>query len=73
MEKHIITLVLCQKFSGMNEDAYKNLYQATWSYAYHSAAYYQLAQIDCQKGNWDIALGTSGPFDINKFKQYKSI
>jgi tetratricopeptide (TPR) repeat protein len=49
-------LGLSQKFSGLFEDAYKNLYQATWSYAFHSAAYYQLAQIDCQKGNWAIAL-----------------
>ena len=49
-------LGLCQKFVGNFEDAYKNLYQATWSYAYHSAAYYQLAQIDCQEGNYNLAL-----------------
>jgi tetratricopeptide (TPR) repeat protein len=49
-------LGLCQRFIGKYEKAYKNLYQATWSYAYHSAAYYQLAQLDCQEGNYDRAL-----------------
>ncbi len=43
-------------FSGKENDAYKNLYQATWSYAFHSAAYFQLAQIDCKLGNYDLAL-----------------
>jgi len=50
-------LGLCQKFRMNFEDAYENLYQATWSYAYHSAAYYQLAQLDMLKGNHDLALG----------------
>jgi tetratricopeptide (TPR) repeat protein len=49
-------LGLCQKFMGKYDEAYKNLYQATWSYAYHSAAYYQLAELDCMKGNYDKAL-----------------
>jgi tetratricopeptide (TPR) repeat protein len=41
---------------GDFEEAYKNLYQATWSYAYHSAAYYQLAEIDCMRDNYEQAL-----------------
>lgn len=49
-------LGLCQKYQGNLEAAYKNLYQATWSYAYHSAAYYQLAQLDCRKGSYIMAL-----------------
>ena len=49
-------LGLCQRFMGKYEEAYKNLYQATWSYAFHSAAYYQLAQLDLLKGNYDLAL-----------------
>jgi len=50
-------LGLCQKFMGSFEESYKNLYQATWSYAFHSASYYQLAQLDLLKGNYDQALG----------------
>ena len=49
-------LGLCQKFQGKTDEAYKNLYQATWSQAFHSAAYYQLAQIDSRKGEYGIAL-----------------
>jgi tetratricopeptide (TPR) repeat protein len=49
-------LGICQRFLGKEDEAYKNLYQATWSYAFHSAAYLQLAEIDCGRGNFDIAL-----------------
>ena len=49
-------LGLSQKFNGKSEEAYNSFYQATWSYAYHSAAYYQLAQLDCRRGEWDKAF-----------------
>jgi tetratricopeptide (TPR) repeat protein len=49
-------LGLCQKFMRNFEEAYKNLYQATWSSGYHTAGYYQLAEIECIKGNYDLAL-----------------
>ena len=49
-------LGLCQKFMGHFEEAYNNLYQATWSQAFYSAAYYLLAQIDCSRGNYEQAL-----------------
>jgi tetratricopeptide (TPR) repeat protein len=49
-------LGVCQRFQGKEKEAYKNLYQATWSYAFHSAAYYQLAEIDCGGGNYNLAL-----------------
>ena len=48
-------LGLCQRFQGNNSEAYKNLYQATWSQAYHSAAYYQLAELACLEGNYEEA------------------
>ena len=49
-------LGLCQKYQGNHEEAYKNLYQATWSQAFHSAAYYQLAELACMKKDYDEAL-----------------
>ena len=49
-------LGVCQRFIGKDKEAYKNLYQATWSYAFHSAAFFQLAQIDCGRGNYNLAL-----------------
>ncbi len=41
---------------GRVEEAYDWLYQATWGYSFHTAAYYQLAEIDCTRGNWAVAL-----------------
>ena len=49
-------LGICQRFLGKDKEAYTNLYQATWSYAFHAAAYFQLAQIDCSRGKYDLAL-----------------
>jgi tetratricopeptide (TPR) repeat protein len=45
-----------QRLQGKETEAYKNLYQATWSFAFHSAAYFQLAQLDCNRGHYDVAL-----------------
>jgi tetratricopeptide (TPR) repeat protein len=41
---------------GKTNEAYDWLYQSTWGYAWHTAAYYQLAEIDCRRGNYEIAL-----------------
>lgn len=49
-------LGLCQKYQGKYKEAYKHLYQATWSQAFHSAAYFQLAQMECRDGNYEKAL-----------------
>jgi len=49
-------LGVCQRFQGKEKEAYKNLYQATWSYAFYSAAFFQLSQIDCGRGNYSLAL-----------------
>lgn len=41
---------------GQTDEAYDWFYQATWGYAWHTAAYYQLAEIDCQRGDYAVAL-----------------
>ena len=38
------------------DEAYDVLYRAAWSSAWHTAAYLQLAEIDCERGHFDIAL-----------------
>ncbi len=50
-------LGLCQQYMGKLKAAYKNLYQATWSHAFHSAAYFHLAQLDCINGKYELSLG----------------
>lgn len=37
-------------------EAEDTLYRATWDYAYHSAAYYQLAELSCIRNNFAKAL-----------------
>jgi len=44
------------KAQGKMTEAYDYLYDASWSSAWHTSAYYQLAEIDCQRGNFEKAL-----------------
>ena len=41
---------------GLLREAEDTLYKATWDYAYHSAAYYQLAELSCAKNDFGKAL-----------------
>jgi tetratricopeptide (TPR) repeat protein len=41
---------------GQAEEAYDSFYRASWSSAWHTASYYQLAEMDCVQGHYDIAL-----------------
>ena len=41
---------------GFLTEAEDTLYRATWDYAYHSAAYFQLSEISCAKNNFNKAL-----------------
>lgn len=49
-------LGLVLKRQGNYKKAYKNLYKAVWDYSFRSAAYYQLAEISCLRGNLQQAL-----------------
>ena len=49
-------LGLALKFQGKYDAAYDALYKATWSYGFHTAGYYHLAEIDCIRGNFETAL-----------------
>ncbi len=44
------------KSLGLYEEAIDMLYRASWDYAHHSAAYFQLAQISVQKHDYAKAL-----------------
>lgn len=47
---------LVLKSLGLYDEAIDTLYRASWDYAWHSAAYFQLAQISMQKNNITKAL-----------------
>jgi len=44
------------KFQGKYDAAYDALYKATWSSGLHTAGYYNLAEIDCIRGDFETAL-----------------
>jgi tetratricopeptide (TPR) repeat protein len=48
---------LTLKALGLYNEATDTLYRATWDYAWHSAAYLELARISCIKGELSKALG----------------
>jgi len=48
---------LTLKALELYDEAIDTLYRATWDYAYHSAAYLELARISCIKGDFQKALG----------------
>lgn len=37
-------------------EAYAAFYKATWNEAWQSAGFHALAEIDCQRGDWEVAL-----------------
>ena len=47
---------LTLKALELYDEAIDTLYRATWDYAYHSAAYFELAQISCIKGDFKKGL-----------------
>ena len=47
---------LTLKALGLYDEAIDTLYRATWDYAWHSAAYLELARISCVRGQYGKAL-----------------
>jgi tetratricopeptide (TPR) repeat protein len=47
---------LTLKELGFYDEAIDTLYRATWDYAWHSSAYFELAQISCMRGDYSRAL-----------------
>lgn len=45
-------LGLALRAQGRLDEAYDNFYMAAWDYAFHSAAYYQLAELCCRRGDF---------------------
>lgn len=53
-------LGLALKAQGRFDEAYDAFYRATWDYAFHSVAYYQLAELSCRKRDFASALEQIG-------------
>ena len=53
-------LGLTLAWQGRYDEAYEAFYKSIWSYAWQSAGYYALAQIDCRRGDFGQALDHIG-------------
>ena len=49
-------LGLALQYQERQEESYAAFYKATWNYAWQSAAYYHLAQMDCRRLEFERAL-----------------
>jgi tetratricopeptide (TPR) repeat protein len=49
-------LGVVRRFQNRASEAYAALYKATWEYAWRGAAYYELAMLDCRRGDYGRAL-----------------
>lgn len=52
----IYSLALADKYLGNRQQAYDGFYKATWNAAWQAAGFYQLACMDCEEGNFSLAL-----------------
>lgn len=46
----------CLRFRSNQDDAYSAFFKSTWNAAWKDPAYFSIAQIDCVRGNWHVAL-----------------
>ncbi|WP_163718641.1 tetratricopeptide repeat protein, partial [Mangrovibacterium lignilyticum] len=54
-EAHYFCGLACS-LQGRKDEAYGLFYKSTWNFEWRAAAYYQLATLDCQKGDYETAL-----------------
>jgi tetratricopeptide (TPR) repeat protein len=52
----LYNLGLALRYQGRFDEAYAAFYKAIWSYAWQSAGFYALAEIDCRRRNLETAL-----------------
>jgi tetratricopeptide (TPR) repeat protein len=50
-------LGLCLRYLGRDAEAYDAFYKAVWNQAWAAAGFHALAEIDCSRKNWELALG----------------
>lgn len=50
------SLGVLQQLTGRCDEAYENLFRAVWGFANKSSGYFAIAQIDCRRGDYALAL-----------------
>lgn len=60
------------KHQGKISEAYDAFFKSTWSYAWQAAGYLEIAQIDCLRGDLDVALEHIEHSLDAQYKNYKA-
>ncbi|MGB7394758.1 MAG: tetratricopeptide repeat protein, partial [Pricia sp.] len=63
---------LALKFMGKKEEAYGAFYKSCWNAAWQDAGYFNLAQIDCERGNLEKALELVSKALIKNWHNHKA-
>ncbi len=56
----LFNLGLSLRLQGRDDEAYKYFYKSAWNAAFMDSGYFQVAQIDAARENWDLALENIG-------------
>jgi tetratricopeptide (TPR) repeat protein len=56
----LYNLGLVFAYQDKTVEAYDKFYKATWNAAWRSAGYHRIAEIDCQRSQWSVALSHIG-------------
>lgn len=65
-------LGLALRFQGRDQEAYDVFYKSVWNDAFMATGYFQLAQIECSRQNWDDALEVVDRSLIKNWHNHKS-
>ena len=49
-------LGMCLRYQGRFDEAYEAFYKSNWNAAWQDAGYFNVALIDCRRGDWELAL-----------------
>ncbi len=62
----------CLKLQSRIDEAYDAFFKSTWNAAWKDAGYFSVAQIDCIRRNWDIALENINQSLIRNWHNHKA-
>jgi len=68
----LYNLGLALRFQGRNQEAFDAFYKSVWNDAFMATGYFQLAQLECTRQNWDDALDVIDRSLIKNWHNHKA-
>lgn len=62
----------CLRWQGKNDEAYSAFFKSAWNAAWKDPAYFSIAQLDCVRGDWDMALDNIERSLISNWHNHKA-